>query len=120
MEAGTPPGADVGIQGRDGGLQRDSEAEPGEGLTDGGKEWGERKRRQDGAQVSGPSNGEGRVGEERGQGVGGACVGADGNREVGFGLGGSETLARLVQEAADIQVWSLQEKVRSLWHIDDI
>lgn len=40
MEAGTPPGASVGIQGRDGGLQRDSEAEPGEGLTDGGKEGG--------------------------------------------------------------------------------
>lgn len=58
--------------------------------------------------------------EEKGWGVGGACVRADGNREVGFGLGGSETLARHVQEAADIQVWSLQEKVRSLWHIDDI
>lgn len=83
MEAGTPPGADVGIQGRDGGLQRDSEAEPGEGLTDGGKEWGERKRRQDGAQVSGPSNGEGRAGRK---GVGGGGSMCEGGWESGSRL----------------------------------
>lgn len=87
MEAGTPPGAGVGIQGRDGGLRRDSEAEPGEGLTDGDKEGGERKRRQDGAQVSGPSNGEGRAGEERGRGWGEHVWGRMGTGKSALDLG---------------------------------
>lgn len=117
MEAGTPPGACVGIQGRDGGLRRDSE---GRGARRGADRWqggGERKRRQDGAQVSGPSNGEGRgwrrTGEEH-------VWGWMGIGNSASDLEGSESRAQRVQEAADIQVWSLQEKVGSLWHIDDI
>lgn len=44
---------------------------------------------------------------------GGAHVGADGNGEFSLGLGGPEMPAQRVQEAADIQGWSL-------WHIDAI
>lgn len=61
-------------------------AEPGEGLTD-GKEGAKRKRRQDGAQVSGPSNGKEGAGGERG----GARAGEDGNREVSLAPSGSAT-----------------------------
>lgn len=44
------------------------------------------KRRQDGEQDSGPSNGKAGAGREQG----GARVGVDGNWEFGFGLDGSE------------------------------